>query len=107
MYARIVDCTVRPDRAPEFKIILRDQVLPLLKDLPGFINLLALVSDEHPAHGLALTLWNSRENAEQFYQHQAPVQEFLQPILTGPPTVEHFNLDAAMFKVAFTGKAAA
>ncbi len=106
MYARVFDCALQTVRQMEFNNILRDQVLPVLKNEPGFVDLISFVSDEQPDHALGIALWKSQEDAHRFYTHSEPMLDMLKPLLTHPPTVEHYNVETSIFQYAAASKAA-
>jgi hypothetical protein len=106
MYARLISCSLQTEKRLEFNNILRDQVLPLLKNEPGFVDLVGMVSEERPDHALGIAYWKTKEDADRVYTHKEPVLDLLKPILTDPPTVEHYSVTTSMFPVAAVGKAA-
>lgn len=106
MFTRVVDCILKPEKRGEFNTVLRDQILPSVRKQPGFVNLIGLTSHERPDHALAITFWNTKEDADRFYLTAAPMMDFLRPLVSHEPFVEHFTLDATMFGIASTGKAA-
>lgn len=108
MYARIVTCTLHTEKREDFNHILCDQVLPILKEQPGFVDLFGMVSEEQPDNMLGIALWNSKENADHFYTHSEPLLDSLKPILAHPPLVEHYHVHTSLLELerAATGKAA-
>lgn len=106
MYARIVDCMLQAEKRNDFNNILRDQVLPILKDEPGFVDLVGMVSEEQPDHALGIALWKTKEDAYRLYIHREPMVDSLKPLLTHPPTVAHYNVETSIFQYAAAGKAA-
>ncbi len=106
MFTRVVDCILRPEKRGEFNTVLRDQILPSVRKQPGFVNLIGLTSHERPDHALAITFWKTKEDADRFYLTSAPMMDYLRPLVSYEPFVEHFTLDAAVFQIAASGKAA-
>src|SRR6266508_4215025 len=106
MYARIVSCTLPTEKREDFNQILRDQVLPILKKQPGFVDLFGMLSEEQPDNTLGIALWDSKEDADHFYIHSEPLLDLLKPLLTHPPVVEHYNVQTSIFQHATAGKAA-
>ena len=106
MYARIVTCTLPPEKQGELNNILGDQVLPILKDQPGFVDLVGMASDDHPDHVLGMSLWKTKGDADRFYTHAAPMVDALAPLATSPPTVEHYNVQTSTFQYVAASKAA-
>jgi quinol monooxygenase YgiN len=92
MYARIVECTLKPDKMQDFDKILSDKVFPRAGEQPGFVDLIGMVSDGHPGLALAITVWEDRQSADRFYAEQSPMMEFLSPLMEKPPTVAHYTV---------------
>lgn len=97
MYARIIECTLKPDKIREFDTTLSDDVFALAGQQPGFIDLIGMVSEDHPGLALAITLWEDRQAADRFYAQQAPMMEFLSPLMEKPPTIAHYNVTRHSF----------
>jgi heme-degrading monooxygenase HmoA len=91
MYARIVDCKLQPERRQDFNTTLRDSILPTVKNQPGFVELIGLMSDEQGNHALAVTFWKTKEDADRFYLQAAPMRDYLSTLTAEPPHVEHFH----------------
>lgn len=106
MYTRVVDCTLRSDKRESFNLVLRDQVLPLLRQQPGFVALIGLLSDDQAERALAVTFWQTKDDAVRFYRGAAPMRDYLEPLTAQPPKVEHFDLDTSIFQFTAASKAA-
>jgi hypothetical protein len=52
-------------------MVLREQVVPAIKQLPGFRSGTWLTGNED-GRGLSLTLWDSEENARTMAEHFGP-----------------------------------
>ncbi len=106
MYTRVVDCTLKPGKQLEFNTVLREKVLPVIKNETGFVTLLGFVSDDRAEHALAITIWKTRDDALRFYRNEAPMRDFLGELASEPPKVEHYDLDPSMVQFLAAGKAA-
>jgi hypothetical protein len=106
MFARVVDCILKPEKRGEFNTVIHDQILPIVRKQPGFVNLIGLTSHERPDHALAITFWKTKEDADRFYLTAAPMMDHLRSLVTNEPFSEHFTVDATMFEIASAGKAA-
>ncbi|HEV8524411.1 MAG TPA: antibiotic biosynthesis monooxygenase [Terriglobales bacterium] len=106
MYARLISCSLQTEKRLEFNDILRDQVLPVLKNEPGFVDLVGMVSEEQPDHALGIAYWKTKEDADRVYHSKEPMLDLLKPLLTDAPAVEHYNVTSSMFPQAAVGKAA-
>lgn len=92
MYARVVEYRLKLAKNDEFFRVLQDQVLPLAKERPGFVDLMGWISDEHPEHAFAITYWNTKEDAERFYRQDAPMVALLSPLAERVETEHYYVL---------------
>jgi heme-degrading monooxygenase HmoA len=72
MFARVVAVSTKPGKAREFTETIHDKIVPMLEDQPGFVNEILLVSDTEPDQILALSFWESQEDAERYAHEQCP-----------------------------------
>ena len=79
MFTRVVEVTTKPGKARELSHTITDKVLTILKNQPGFVDEVVLISNENPDHILALSFWKTREDAEKYNREQ-----FTNVTLTGP-----------------------
>ncbi len=108
MFTRIVECHVKPEKKDEFNNKLRSEVLPILQKQPGFVDLIALASENDPERMVALSFWNSKQDAERYHQeHFKRIAEILKPHLRRDPSVETYNVDTSTTHRIAAGKKAA
>ena len=72
MFTRIVELRARPGKARELAKIIDDKVLPVLRELQGFVDEIVLVSDTEPDHILALSFWKRQQDAERYNREHYP-----------------------------------
>ncbi len=72
MFTRTVEVTTKSGKAKELSNTINEKVLPILKKQAGFVDETVLVSDTEPSRVLALSFWNSREDAERFIGSSIP-----------------------------------
>jgi quinol monooxygenase YgiN len=105
MFARIVQITAKPGQGPNLSQHTRDRTINVLKQQPGFIDMLVVKSDTDPNQFVGISLWKSKEEAEKFLasqQWQQLLQEF-RPLVQGEPIIRTFNVDAStMHNVGIT-----
>jgi len=65
MFTRVVEVTTKPGKARELSHTITDKALTILKNQPGFVDEVVLISNENPDHILALSFWKTREDAEK------------------------------------------
>ena len=97
MFARIVQITAKSGQGPNLSEHVRGRTINVLKQQPGFIDMLVLKSDSDPNQFVGISLWKSKEEAEKFLaspEWQQLVQEF-RPLVQGDPIIRTFNVDAS------------
>jgi len=94
MFTRVVEVPTKPGKAKELSRTINDKVLTILKNQAGFVDEVVLISEENPDQILALSFWNSREDADNYHrQHFSKITELIQNLSAGPPKVRTFNVD--------------
>jgi heme-degrading monooxygenase HmoA len=107
MFTRIVECHVKPEKKDEFNQKLRNDVLPILNRQPGFVDLISLVQDTDRERQVALSFWNTKEDAERYHrENYNRILEMIKPYLKKDPKVETFNVDTSTSHRIAAGKAA-
>jgi heme-degrading monooxygenase HmoA len=107
MFTRIVECHVKPEKKDEFNQKLRNDVLPILNRQPGFVDLISLVQDSDRERQVALSFWNTKEDAERYHrENYNRILEMIKPYLKKDPKVETFNVDTSTSHRIAAGKAA-
>jgi heme-degrading monooxygenase HmoA len=107
MFTRIVECHVKPEKKDEFNQKLRNDVLPILNRQPGFVDLISLVQDTDRERQVALSFWNTKEDAERYHrENYNRILEMIKPYLKKDPKVETFNVDTSTGHRIAAGKAA-
>ena len=107
MFTRIVECYVKREKAEEFRDRIKNLVLPVLQSQPGFVDLIALSSEDEPERTVSISLWNSRADADRYHQdHFEQIMSSVRPLLVDEPSIEFYNLDASTVHGIAAGKAA-
>ena len=107
MYTRVVEVTAKAGKTRELSNTIRDKALPILRKQAGFVDETVLVSDTEPNRVLALSFWNSREDAERYAREQFPtIQQLLHPHLETEPVIRTFDVDTSTTHKIAAGKAA-
>ncbi len=88
MYGINIRAQIKPGEVEEAAKLLREEVLPLAVNHPGFIQTF-LVVDTPNSRLTTLSVWESETDAKAIYEdegglHQTAVAK-LKPILAGPP----------------------
>jgi heme-degrading monooxygenase HmoA len=107
MFTRVVEVNTKSGKAQDLTSIINDKVLPILKRQVGFVDETVLVSDTDPDRVLALSFWNTREDAERYNREQYPaVHEMLRRLLDAEPAIRTFNVNTSTTHNIVASKAA-
>ena len=107
MFTRVVEITSKAGKARDVSRTVSDKVLAILKNQPGFMDEITLVSDEDPNRVLAISFWKSKENAEKYQREQYNnVVETFRNLMEGPPQVRTYEVETSTFHKIAAGKAA-
>ena len=86
MFTRTVEVTTKSGKGRELANTINDKVLPILKKQTGFVDETLLVSDTEPNRVLAISFWNTKEDAERYQREQYPVvQQMIRSLLDADP----------------------
>jgi hypothetical protein len=72
MFVRGVDVIAKPSKTLEVADTIRERALPILRKQSGFVDEIVLVSDTEVDHVLALSFWNTKEDAERYHGDEYP-----------------------------------
>jgi len=107
MFTRIVECYVKADKNREFTDRMQNTVLPILQSQPGFIDLLALRSEDEPERLLSISLWKSRPDAERYHrENYNKIMDSVRSLLTDEPSIEYYEVEHSTVHRIVSGKAA-
>jgi heme-degrading monooxygenase HmoA len=107
MFTRTVEVTTKSGKARELAKTINDKVLPILKKQAGFVDETVLVSDAEPDRMLALSFWNSKEDAERYQREQYPaIHEMIRHLLETEPVIRTFSVESSTTHRIAAGKAA-
>jgi heme-degrading monooxygenase HmoA len=94
VFAHALELTTRPGKLREVIRILREAVMPMLREQPGFVEEFILASDAEPDRLLALTLWTRHEHADWVHRHHSSkIRHQLEPLLEFEPVTRTFNVE--------------
>jgi len=98
MVARIVDCEVKMEKKDEFVMVLKNEILPLLKEQTGFRALLPFFPDKmEDGKLIIISLWRTKADAERYGREFYPkVLEILKSFLITPVRANYYRLETTL-----------
>jgi heme-degrading monooxygenase HmoA len=107
MFGRVVAVSTKEGKARQLAKTIQEQILPILQSQPGFVDEIVLISDTDPDQILALSFWESQQDAERYTHEQHPrIDELISHLVSGAPVSRTFNVDAFSSHNVREGKAA-
>ena len=107
MFTRVVEVQAKPGRARELCHTIAEKALPILRNQPGFVDELVLVSNSQADRVLAISTWKTQEDAERYNREQYPtINELIQNHIATAPKVQTFTVDLSTTHRIAAGKAA-
>ncbi len=97
MFARILEFTPKSEKRDELIKTIRQEILPIMKKQPGFLELLPFVPDAAKEKMVAISLWTERNAAERYVDETFPhVEQILKPFLVGRVTARMFTVETTV-----------
>src|SRR2546427_11060704 len=91
MFARIVEFIPKVKEKEQLVKGVRNEVLPILKKQPGFLEILPFLPESTTEKAITVTLWAEKRDAERYEQNVYPrVAEIVKPYLTTAITFKHY-----------------
>src|SRR5258705_12216836 len=103
MYTRNVRIKLRANSATEFRLLLKERIIPLLRTQKGFQDQITLVTSQRN-EAVAIIVWDNDENTAAY--HHVAYLDFLRTLSTvtdSDPLVESFELIDATSEGALPG----
>jgi len=93
MFARHVSIHLKPNTRAEFTQTIENEILPLLKKQHGFQDEIVFVDLGSGTEGIAISLWDTKEDAEAYLRGSYPeVLKALAKVVDGTPEVRNFEV---------------
>ena len=107
MFTRVVELRCKAGKTNEVATLASEKFLPILRKQQGFQDEIALVSNTDPSRVLALSFWNSRDDAERYQREQfSKIAQMLRPLCEGEPVVSTYDVNTSTVHHIHLGKAA-
>ena len=97
MYSRNVTIHLRPNSVSEFTDMFEKDILPLLRKQDGFTDEITFLAEDG-RDAVAISLWDSKESAEQYARDTYPgVLKGLKSLIEGTPEVQGYEVGNSTF----------
>jgi len=100
MFARVVESVPKIemlDKREEILRVLKNEILPIMRKQPGFLEVLPFTPEIKNDRFLTITLWADKKDAERYEREGfLKVQEILKPYVAAPPIVRHYVVETAV-----------
>jgi heme-degrading monooxygenase HmoA len=97
MFARILEFIPQVEKKEELFKAIRNQVLPILKKQPGFLEILPFLPESNTEKTITVTLWAEKRDAERYEREAYPqVAEIVKPYLTTGITFKHYVVETSV-----------
>lgn len=105
MFTRIVQCNVKKASVPTVQDALAKQVVPLIRQQPGFVDLVESLNPE-TGQFVCMSIWKTQEDSDRWGQKFGEVASGLQPLVEGQVAVSTGKLETSTAHKVAAGKAA-
>ena len=97
MFARIGEFIPKIEKKEELLKAIRNEVLPLMKKQPGFLEILPLFPENKAEKVIVVSLWTEKRSAERYEKELYPkVEGLLKPFVTAPVNFKHYHLETTL-----------
>jgi len=97
MFARVLEFTPKLEMKDELIKTVRQEILPILKKQPGFIELLPLIPEIANEKIVSIGLWTDKREVERYVNEVFPkVEQILKPFLTTPLTIRMYTVETTV-----------
>jgi heme-degrading monooxygenase HmoA len=97
MFARILEFVPLMEKKDEFIRIVKKEVLPILLQQDGFLEILPLVPETKTEKMLVVTLWIDKRDIERFEREWFPeIEQILKPYIIANSVRKVYELETAL-----------
>lgn len=99
MVARVLEIAPIPDKMKELIGVLNQQVVPILKEQPGFVETLVFAPENTTDKIMSVTFWAEKRFAERYAREAYPmVEQIIGRFLSLPITVKRYTVESMLAK---------
>jgi heme-degrading monooxygenase HmoA len=93
MFSRIVEINAKPGKGKELVLALGDKTLEILREQPGFVDMITFQSKDNADHVIGISFWKTQEDAIKYNAQAYPrVLELVRNVSEGPGQVRTFDV---------------
>src|SRR5260370_25780646 len=97
MFARIVEFIPKVEKKEELIKVVRNEVLPILKKQPGFLEILPFLPESTTEKAITVTLWAEKRDPERYEREMYPrVAEIVKPYLPNAIPFTHYVVETSL-----------
>jgi hypothetical protein len=97
MFARILEFVPKMEKKEEFITVVKNEILPILKKQPGFLEVLPFFPEIKTEKVLTVSLWTEKKYAEMYEREWFPkVQDILKPYLNTPIVFKYYTVETTL-----------
>jgi heme-degrading monooxygenase HmoA len=97
MFARMLAFPVRMEEKEEFVALFKNEVLPILKKQPGFLEIIALFPETKNDKVITVSLWSDKHDAERYHRNFYPeIHQILKPYLLAAVEVKPYLVETTL-----------
>ena len=98
MFARILEFELKWEKKEEFRKVVKNEVIPILKKQTGFLEMLPFFPENiHENKLYSISLWANKADATRYEKEWYPkVYEMVKPYLNTPITVKNYTLETTL-----------
>jgi heme-degrading monooxygenase HmoA len=99
MFARILEIAPSPGKKQELIYALNQEIVPIRKEQPGFVETQACLPENKSDRILSITFWTENRLAETYAKEAYPkVEQIMKPFLAIPITVKRYTVESTLSK---------
>jgi hypothetical protein len=109
MFTRFLQFEIKNDKQNEFLKFTKNEIIPILKKQPGFVELLPFFPENWDDKKVyTFSLWNKKSDVERFEREWYPkVLDMMTPYLAYKPIVRYYELESSLLCKEFAHTVAA
>ena len=97
MFVRMIEIAPKFEKKDELIKVVRQEILPILKKQPGFLELLPFVPEVATEYMFAIRLWAEKRDAQKYTDEVYPkVEQIVKPFVTLPLTVRVYTVETSV-----------